>query len=55
MLACSYLHIIIDYDTTNRNLQIVDKGFIIWLASQDRAELINDLSMTATPPETESS
>jgi hypothetical protein len=40
--------IIIDYDTTNRNLQIVDKGFIIWLSSQDRNELINDLGVTLT-------
>jgi hypothetical protein len=35
--------IIIDYDTTNRNLQIVDKSFLIWLASQDRKELLVDL------------
>lgn len=35
--------IIIDYDTTNRNLQVVDKGFLIWLGSRDRADLIADL------------
>jgi hypothetical protein len=35
--------IIIDYDTTNRNLQVVDKGFLIWLASQDRQELIEEI------------
>jgi hypothetical protein len=38
--------IIIDYDTTNRNLQVVDKGFLIWLASQDRSELLDDLDLT---------
>lgn len=32
--------IVIDYDTTNRNLQVVDKGFLIWLASQNRNELL---------------
>ena len=37
--------IIIDYDTTNRNLQIVDKGFLIWLASQNRRELLDDLGL----------
>lgn len=37
--------IVIDYDTTNRNLQIVDKGFLIWLASQDRDELLDDLGL----------
>jgi hypothetical protein len=37
--------IIIDYDTTNRNLQIVDKGFLIWLASQNRSELLDDLGL----------
>jgi len=43
--------IIVDYDTTNRNLQIVDKGFIIWLASQDRDELIKDLGVVPPEPE----
>ncbi len=37
--------IVIDYDTTNRNLQVVDKGFLIWLASQDRNELLEDLGL----------
>ena len=42
--------IIIDYDTTNRNLQVVDKGFLIWLASQNRQELIEEiLGLYATP------
>ena len=44
--------IIIDYDTTNRNLQIVDKGFLIWLASQNRVELLEDLALpTGDAPE----
>jgi hypothetical protein len=38
--------IIVDYDTTNRNLQVVDKSFLIWLASQDRAELLSDLDLS---------
>lgn len=37
--------IVIDYDTTNRNLQVVDKGFLIWLASQDRRERLEDLGL----------
>jgi hypothetical protein len=37
--------IVIDYDTTNRNLQVVDKGFLIWLASQNRTELLEDLDL----------
>jgi hypothetical protein len=35
--------IIIDYDTTNKILQVVDKGFLIWLDSRDRQELLEDL------------
>lgn len=42
--------IIIDYDTTNRNLQVVDKGFLIWLASQDRDELLEDLGLPIEEP-----
>jgi hypothetical protein len=40
--------IIIDYDTTNRNLQVVDKSFLIWFASQNRAELLADLDLPFT-------
>ena len=32
--------IIIDYDETNLKLHIVDKGFIIWLQTKDRRELL---------------
>lgn len=35
--------IVIDYDGTNRNLHVVDKGFLLWLARQDREELLQDL------------
>ena len=37
--------IVIDYDGTNRNLHVVDKGFLLWLARQDREELIVDLDV----------
>lgn len=37
--------IVIDYDGTNRNLHVVDKGFLIWLAHQDRNELLEDLGV----------
>lgn len=39
--------IIIDYDTTNRKLHVVDKSFLIWLASQSRDELLSDLGLEA--------
>lgn len=32
--------IVLDYDQTNLRLNVVDKGFLIWLASQDRNELL---------------
>ncbi len=38
--------IIIDYDSANRNLHVVDKGFLIWLDNQDRNELLADLGMS---------
>ena len=37
--------IVIDYDGTNRNLHVVDKSFLIWLALQDREDLIEDLDL----------
>jgi len=37
--------IVVDYDSANRNLHVVDKGFLIWLASQDIAELREDLDL----------
>lgn len=38
---------IFDYDTTNRVLSVVDKGFVIWLKSQDRNAIADDLDMVA--------
>lgn len=35
--------IIIDYDSSNLKLNIVDKGFIIWLSDQDRTELVKEI------------
>lgn len=32
--------IILDYDATTRRLSIVDRGFLIWLASQNTDEVL---------------
>jgi hypothetical protein len=32
--------IILDYDGTSLSLNVVDKGFVIWIANQDRNELL---------------
>jgi hypothetical protein len=32
--------IVIDYDQTNLKLNVVDRGFLIWIANQDRKELL---------------
>jgi hypothetical protein len=37
--------LIIDYDQTSRILNIVDRSFLLWLAFQDRNELLTDLSI----------
>ena len=37
--------LVIDYDGTNKNLHVVDKGFLIWLGSQDRRILLEDLGL----------
>lgn len=37
--------LVIDYDGTNRNLHVVDKGFLIWLSSQDRVALLEELNL----------
>ena len=37
--------LIIDYDSSNLKLNIVDKGFIIWLSNQNREELIAELGI----------
>jgi len=38
--------IIFDYDQTTRVLAVVDRSFLIWLAHQDRAELIAELGIS---------
>ncbi len=39
--------IIIDYDQTNKKLNIVDKGFLVWLAHQDIEEILTDIGYKA--------
>lgn len=33
--------IVLDYDQTNLKLNVVDRGFLIWIANQDRIELLD--------------
>jgi hypothetical protein len=44
--------IILDYDQTNLRLNIVDRGFIIWLNYQDRNELLKDADLPQDAPGT---
>lgn len=37
--------IILDYDQTTKRLNVVDRGFLIWLNYQDRAALREDLGL----------
>jgi hypothetical protein len=37
--------LVIDYDASNTSLHVVDKGFLIWLSSQNINELMDDLSL----------
>jgi hypothetical protein len=37
--------IILDYDQTNTRLNIVDRGFAIWLNNQDKKEIFEDLGL----------
>lgn len=39
--------IVADYDTQNRSLYIVDRGFEIWLENQDRNDLLEELGLPA--------
>jgi hypothetical protein len=39
---------ILDYDQSNLRLSVVDKGFLIWLAVQDRTELLANLGLPVT-------
>lgn len=40
--------IILDYDQTNTQLNVVDRGFLIWLANQERDELLEMLDLPKT-------
>jgi hypothetical protein len=37
--------IILDYDQTNSVLNVVDRGFVIWLQNQDKAELFDEAGL----------
>ena len=37
--------IILDYDQTNSVLNVVDRGFVIWLQNQDKAELFDEVGI----------
>lgn len=39
--------IIIDYDSSNRRVNIVDKGFIIWLNNQERKDVLESAGLPA--------
>ncbi|NQV81877.1 MAG: hypothetical protein HQ495_15075 [Alphaproteobacteria bacterium] len=38
--------IVLDYDQTNLKLNVVDRGFLIWIANQDRNELLDLADLT---------
>lgn len=38
---------VLDYDQTNLRLSVVDRGFLIWLSTQDRTELLYNLGISA--------
>ncbi len=37
--------IILDYDQTNRKLNIVDRGFLLWLEHEDKQELLEEVGL----------
>jgi hypothetical protein len=39
--------IILDYDQTNARLNVVDRGFVIWLNNQNKNELLEELGLPA--------
>lgn len=43
--------IVLDYDQTNLKLNVVDRGFLIWIANQDRKELLDLAELPATQGE----
>ena len=40
--------IILDYDQTNRRLNVVDRGFFIWIENQDRQKLLDTAGLSAS-------
>ncbi|MDQ6945788.1 MAG: hypothetical protein M3256_05820 [Actinomycetota bacterium] len=40
--------IILDYDQTKRRLNVVDRGFLVWLKYQDFADLVSSAGLPAT-------
>lgn len=41
--------LVLDYDQTNLRLNVVDRGFLIWLAHQDKNELLETLDLPSLP------
>lgn len=41
--------IIIDYDSTTKKINVVDKGFIIWLHNQNQDEILKDSGLPPAP------
>lgn len=41
--------IIIDYDSTTKKINVVDKGFIIWLHNQNQYEILNEAGLPTLP------
>ena len=41
--------IIIDYDSTSKKINVVDKGFIIWLHNQDKNEILSEAKLPIIP------
>jgi hypothetical protein len=41
--------LILDYDQTRRRLNVVDKGFLIWLNYQERETLLDTVGLPTTP------
>jgi hypothetical protein len=47
--------IILDYDQTNTVLNVVDRGFVIWLQNQDKAALFESLELPVPPSQSQMS
>jgi hypothetical protein len=45
--------IILDYDQTNTRLNIVDRGFVIWLTNQKKEALFEDLGLPIPSEQTQ--